>query len=99
MRAAGSPRDRLCRSANPLSDVSKLVDEIEFRKHLINKFDDNLGGWCRVENCDPRSTGLVYYQQVWDADGEINGLCHKSGNEKRAFSLFSFLRLTPSLLS
>jgi len=68
----------------------KLVDEIEFRKHLINKFDDNLGGWCRVENCDPRSTGLVYYQQVWDADGEINGLCHKSGNEKRAFSTLLF---------
>ena len=40
-------------------------------------------GWCRVENCDPRSTGVVYYQQVWDDDGAINGLVHKSGDEKR----------------
>jgi len=65
----------------------KLSDELAFRKHLINKFDDNLGGWCRVTDIDPKSTGIAYYQQVWDNDAEINGIEHKSGDEKRTWEV------------
>lgn len=64
-----------------------LGDELMFRKNLLNKYDENLGGWQRTPDTKPLETGIVYYRQVWDSEGAIAGIKHREGDEKRTWEV------------
>jgi len=64
----------------------RVLKELEYRRHLIEKFGEKLSGW---ERLDTESWGLVHYHQKWVKDGIIseNGLAHADGDEKRTWEV------------
>jgi len=64
-----------------------LSRELEFRQHLISKFGPSLGGWRRSDESDPMKTGVVYYHQIWDEDGDVLGFAHKKGDVKMTWEV------------
>jgi len=72
----------------------RLVDELNFRKHMIAKFDDQLGGWQRLApeqggSAHASKTGMVYYNQVWDEDSKPKSQLppYRKGAEKRTWEI------------
>eukprot|EP00939_MAST-03C_sp_MAST-3C-sp1_P001339 g1339.t1 len=65
----------------------RLANELDFRRHLLNKFGDDLGGWIRSEKGDPLKTGLVYYHQKWDSGGTIFGFAHQAESVKKTWEV------------